>query len=150
LRYVNNAAGSWSTQTVDDHGGRHVAIAVDAAGWVHISYYDATNRNLRYATNASGVWVTQIVDSSGDVGASPAIALDSAGKVHISYTDDTNHDVKYATNASDTWRTYVIDNAWVSGIYSTPGAYTSIAVDSIDKVHISYRGDSALMYATNR
>ena len=150
LRYVSNATGSWSTQTVDDHAGHYVAIAVDAKGWAHLSYYDAINRDLKYATNASGMWVTQTIDSSGDVGTSTAIALDAAGKVHISYTDDTNHDLKYATNASDVWRTYVIDSTWVSGISATPGAYTSIAVDSIGKVHVSYRGDAALMYATNR
>ena len=150
LRYVSNATGPWSTQTVENQVGQHVAIAVDTAGWAHISYYDATNRDLKYATNASGAWITQTVDSSGDVGTSISIALDIAGKVHISYTDDTNHDLKYATNVSGAWRTYVIDSGWVSGISSTPGAYTSIAVDSIGRVHISYRGDTALMYATNR
>lgn len=117
---------------------------------MHISYYDATNGDLKYATNASGAWATQAVDSVGNVGLSTSIALDASGHAHISYTDATNHTLKYATNSSGAWMTYTIDSSvYVAGLLSSLGGYTSIAIDSTGKVHVSYRGDTHLRYATN-
>jgi hypothetical protein len=53
LRYATRpAAGTWTITTVDDSSpdtGRQGSLAVDPSGAVHISYQDATNRNLRYA-----------------------------------------------------------------------------------------------------
>lgn len=153
LGYATNASGTWVTATIDSEGdvGTSTSIAADSAGKVHISYRDTTNYDLKYATNASGAWVTATIDSEGDVGSLTSIAADSGGKVHISYTDDTNHALKYATNASGEWKTYTIDNAaWVGSLLSGPGGYTSIAVDSTGSVHITYRGNTDLRYATNR
>jgi hypothetical protein len=146
LKYTTNALGSWATETVDV--GTDVllysAIAVEADVKAHLSYYDVTNGDLKYATNATGHWVTQTIDSIGDVGSSAAIALDANGHAHIAgYTDATNHSLKYATNMSGSWVTYIIDS-------TTYGGYISIAVDSTSKIHISYRGDTDLRYATNR
>jgi len=53
------------------------------------------------------------------------------------------------SNASGVWNPMVIDSAAkVTGICCTDS--TSIAVDSIGKVHISYRGSEGVWYATNR
>ena len=59
LRYVTWTPGSgWTSTVVDSLGnvGRPCAIAVDAGGGVHISYYDATNEKVKYAVKggASG------------------------------------------------------------------------------------------------
>jgi len=153
LKHATNASGVWVSETVDDAGdvGTHVSIASDSAGNMHVSYYDAGDGDLKYATNASGSWVAQPVDSGGDVGRGTGIALDTFGHVHIAYTDVTNHSLKYATNASGSWETQTVDGAsYVGGILSSDNGYTSIAIDSTGKVHISYRGDGALKYATNR
>jgi len=98
-------------------------------------------------------WTIQTVDSDGYVGAWSSLALDSNDKVHISYHDYgeatdtgfTKEDLKYATNSSGSWQTFVIDSA------GDVGSYTSIALDSNDKVHISYFADliGDLKYATN-
>jgi hypothetical protein len=151
LKYTTNALGSWATETVDSavDVGLHTAIAVDAGGKTHLSYYDVTNGDLRYATNATGSWVIQTVDRAGDVGRAVAIALDANGSAHISYIDVTNNFLKYATNASGSWVTSTKDVVATPPWYSA--YYTSIAVDSTGKVHISYRGEeNHLRYVTNR
>jgi len=153
LKHVTNASGAWVTEVADNQGdvGRYVSIASDTSGSMHLSYYDASNGALKYATNATGLWVTEIVDNVGDVGVGTAIALDASDHVHIGYTDATNHALKYATNATGAWQTLIVDGAsYVGGIVASNNGYPSIAVDSTDKVHISYRGDGRLKYATNR
>ena len=87
------------------------------------------------------------------VGSFTSIAIDSNGYVHISYYDCgeltggfcTKGDLKYATNASGSWKTYTIDSE------GDVGEWTSIAIDSNGKVHISYLDDTNndLKYATN-
>ena len=148
----------WNYQTVDSSPGvgYYTSIALDAAGKVYISYYDRTNYDLKYATNASGSWVTTTVDSSGDVGKYTSIALDKSGNVHISYAaaGASNYDVvlKYATNVSGSWVTTTVDSRKHTDEYiSIIGEYTSIAVDTSGKVHISYFDEylQALKYATN-
>ena len=54
--------------------------------------------------------------------------------------------LKYATNASGSWEAAIIDN---SG--ENIGAFSSIAIDTSDKVHISYSQahPGPVEYATN-
>jgi len=163
LKYATNVSGSWVTTVVDSglgyftsmslSRGAELWVAVDSSDKVHISYCDVTNEDLKYATNASGSWVTTTVDSVGSVGRHTSIAIDSSDKVHISYYDATNEDLKHATNASGSWVTEIVD----SGLGYSPisakkeGRYTSIAIDSSDRVHINYYDSTAeeLKYATN-
>lgn len=154
LYYVYHDGAAWHYETADLSSGvgSYASIALDTSGKAHISYYDSANVALKYATNATGSWITTIVDSSGGVGTYTCIALDTSGKVHISYTYDNgvgyfvyNADLKYATNESGSWVTTTVDS---NGIV---GWYTSIVVDALDQVRISYfdRTNSDLKYATN-
>ena len=159
LKYATNASGQWVITTVDSAGdaGDFSSIAVGSANKVHISYKDNTNGDLKYATNASGQWVITTVDSTGNVGNFSSIAIDSANKVHISYllgrTNMSYGDLKYATNVSGNWVTTTLESDIDRG--GNSARYTSIAIDSSDKVHISYYDDSwedhlyHLKYATN-
>ena len=154
LKYATNASGAWVTTTVDSSGevGEYTSIALDSSGKVHISYYGGYGGGLKYATNASGSWVATTVDSGTYyVGKYTSIALDSSGKAHISYYDATSYappkqDLKYATNASGAWVTTTVDGS------GEVGEYTSIALDSSGKVHISYydytSGDLKYAYGT--
>jgi hypothetical protein len=150
-----SSASSWTTTSVVTTGdvGSFTSIAIDSNDAVHISYYDGTNDDLKYATCASSCssassWTTTSVDTTGNVGIWTSIAIDSNDAVHISYYDTTNKDLKYATCASScssasSWTTTSVDTTGIVG------PYTSIAIDSNDAVHISYRDatNSDLKYA---
>lgn len=69
--------------------------------------------------------------------------LDAAGKAHAGYTQWPGT-IRYATNQSGSWASVFIG----SSSSGQPSA-TSIALDSAEKVHLSYVVGSALRYATN-
>ena len=86
-------------------------------------------------------------DVPGDIVANEGIwntlAIDSTGKRHVAY--NANTELYYATDKSGSWVSTLVDSTL------TVGRFTDIAVDSNDKVHISYYDDSNkdLKYATD-
>ncbi len=128
--------------------GEYSSIGVDGSGYIHISYYDAVNRDLKYATNKSGDWVISLVDSTGRVGKYSSIAIDSNNRPHISYFDESNDNLKYAIYDGDSWDKDTVP----SEVDTIEGGYTSIAVDSGNRPHISYYDSGAgnLLYAVKR
>ena len=158
LMYATDKSGSWVDSYADSSGsvGEYTSISVDSNDAVHISYYDATNGNLKYATCSSSCssassWSKVTVDSSsGDVGEHTSISVDSNDALHISYYDATNTNLKYATcssscSSASSWSKVTVDSS--SG---DVGRYGSIAIDSNDALHISYRDSTLddLKYAT--
>ena len=156
LKYATGTSGSWDTYAIEigsgSSAGLETSIAIDSKDRIHICYRNSVELGssyLRYATNASGSWVKSTIDSPG--GQFSSIAVDSNDKIHISYYCEQifYNDLKYATDASGIWATHTIDHAY-QGVL---GYYTSIAVDSNDKIHISYYNNSLtaydLKYATN-
>ena len=156
IKYATDKTGSWVTISIDTSGnvGSSTSIAIDSNDAVHISYYDATNTGLKYATCSSGCtttsnWNIVSVDTTGNVGWWTSIAVNSNNAVHISYYDSTNDDLKYATCASScsstsSWSKVTVDSS------GDVGKYSSVAIDSNDAVHISYRDSTNddLKYAT--
>jgi hypothetical protein len=120
--------------------GEFSSIALDASGNPHISYLDFVaegNRNLKYATRLPGGWKVDTVDAEGDVGWFSSIAVDAEGQPHIAYYDFDNGlgggKLKYARRSpTGTWSTETVDSN------GDVGAYTSIALDSSGRPHISY------------
>lgn len=166
LQYATNTSDTWEIVTIDEEGrvGKNTSIAINAGSNVHISYFDSSKNSIRYATNKSRSWQTFTIGSVGEfMDGYNSIALDSNDKAHIAYfrcgvwnNEDNgceNGSLKYATYSSSTWQIFTID----SSSYKEAGWHPSIAVDSNDKIHISYGkcpyGNSAmegqLMYATN-
>ncbi|MBI1908544.1 MAG: hypothetical protein HYS22_00005, partial [Deltaproteobacteria bacterium] len=97
MKLAKNSGSGWTTSTIDTVASGLTGIAIDSKGFLHICYYDSTNKDLKYATNLTGSWVTMTLDSTGDVGNYCDIAIDSNDRLHISYYDATNGRAKYAT-----------------------------------------------------
>ncbi len=125
----------WGDVVVDSglNSASNTSIALDSNGYIHITYYDATNNALKYATNSSsGAWSWVIIDSAGDVGKHSSIAIDSNDKVHISYYGANNNDLFYMTNQSGGWVKTTIDSV------GNVGKYSSIDLTSGNLPRISY------------
>jgi len=142
----------WTIETIESEGdvGLSSSIVLDSSDKIHIAYRNSSGRFLKYATNASGAWVITNVDGAiGFVVEHISLAIDSNGTLHISYSygpySSSDKYLRYATNASGDWVISTIESA------GARVSYTSIAVDSNNKVHISYHdaADFDLRYATN-
>ena len=118
--------------------GEFLSMELDSSNNPHISYYDATHRDLRYATWNVGpsTWYTETLDQYGeDIGLYTSLTLDAGNKSHISYYDDTNGALKYMyqTPAGGWSVPMTVDNSSLK-----VGLYTSVALDSSGNPHISY------------
>ena len=133
--------------------GTYTSIALDSNDAVHISYYRIAD-GLKYATcsnnctNASNWDIVSINSGSHRIGTT-SIAIDSNDGVHISFYDENNDDLDYATCSSgctsaSNWDIVSVDTT------GTVGPYNSIAIDSNDGIHISYKDytNDDLKYAT--
>ncbi len=65
--------------------GLHTSIAVDAAGTIHVAYYDKDQGALRYANYSGGLWKTVLVDDEGNTGYYTSLALGPDGNPRIAY-----------------------------------------------------------------
>lgn len=143
LKYATNASGSWTLQTIDATGNfdssyeSSTAVAIDAAGKVHVCYYHALATPLKYASNVSGTWETQIVDGNGKSG---DVSIDSGDNIYIVYNKTTGGKLSQATNMTGNW---------VSSELDLTGGEPKIAIDSSDNLHVAYISGGGLCYANN-
>ena len=142
------APPAWQMFTVDSgQVGLYSALAVDSNDKLHIAYFDNGNSNLKYATDSIGSWNQFTIDNQGSLGHYPSIDVDSNDAVHISYLAGLEN-LKYATNAGGGWSRSVADTGGGSSNHQQ-GFYSSIKLDSNDRIHISYMGDNLdLKYTT--
>ncbi len=150
LKYADNVNGVWANVTVDGSSnvGLWNAIAVDSSDKAHVAYVDSTGHTLKYANNMISGFTTSFIDTSGFVkNAGVSIALDRMGIPHVGYilTNITDQLVQRSLNGT-VWDKTVID-----GSADVLGFWNSMAIDSHNRVHISYYDQTieALKYATN-
>lgn len=151
LKYATNASDAWVIKDVDKNSivTNYISVAVDAAGYVHIAYYDALSLAQKYASNTSGSWATATIDNNGNTGLYNRIVADSAHqKIHVSYFDTDAKAVRYAVCSSACTETAHWEIVRVSSS-GDAGRYNSLFRDNTGKIHVSYIGGSDLRYAEN-
>lgn len=125
----------WSVEPVDTRPGAGIdpALAIDANGAAHLSYYEQDDQDLVYATKAGSRWQSITLDAPGDVGQYSAIAVDPNGSVHITYFDATNGALKYALRRpGQNWSISTVDRQ------AKVGSWPALVLDLDGNPSISY------------
>ncbi len=133
---------------IDVSGGYDVAIAVDAEGAVHFTYYnydrypESFEPTLWYATNASGTWHVESVVETLAAWTSPTIAISPKGQVMVAY-ESLRHGVRVATRLSDsngniTWDGPTVESRTnnISFVFRP----LSLSIDAVGGVHLVFSG----------
>ncbi|EHR75977.1 MAG: conserved putative subtilisin peptidase [uncultured Candidatus Poseidoniales archaeon] len=142
------SASSWSTVEIDASTTSSYmskqSIAVDSNNGIHITY--GLNGNLTYATCSSSCtsassWTNTTVDT-GSFNGVGEIALDSNEHLYISYGKGSSFaasKLAYATCSSSC----TSSSSWTNTTFNTTaGTVRGLALDSNDRVHISYHTSS--------
>ncbi len=139
----NPTVSKWQSEVVDSAPltGAYAALAFNSNSRPFISYYDAANGNLKLAYNLAGVWVLKVVDTN-------PVALSSEDSTQ---EDDTTTSPElrafYDKLQSIPWSNPLeatnpqMDIAEIVYDGGGVGKHTSIAVDHLGRVHISYYDD---------
>ena len=123
-------------------------IAVDSNGYKHITYgVGFSPYEVNYTTDVSGSWVTTPLLQNSDAGGYHDIVVDSNDKIHIVWRNYSSGSIIHLTNAGGSWVNTTVDSSVGNG-------RISMAIDSLDNLHISYYDSSPgyngdLKYAHN-
>jgi len=163
IYYINNVSGAFGSPVLDsDSIGMDPSIAVDTAGFVHISWtrsnWDTLLNNLYYATNTTGVFQTQRVTYTPSLAeAYPSIALSRAGDVGIGYcryrpAAGTN-DIMFASKKVGE-PLFTIDSLgpghWNASFGAVNWNDRAVTIDRFDYVHFTYYGPNGTEYAKSQ
>jgi hypothetical protein len=133
LKYAHGDSTIWTSEIVDTSGsvGLYCSIAIDASGYPHISYYDASKADLKYAHMDGSGWHVQRIDSMATKGLYTSIAIDQFGAPHIGYRSVTEGGLRHAYWDGFGWISELIESGFGMG------CYVSLALDPQDYPHIS-------------
>lgn len=139
---LNTTTGLWESEIVDSDPrvGAHAALAFNATSIPFISYYDGTNGRLKVAYKVGAIWTKMVVDT-------PVLMA-------VSGTEERQlSSVEKNPNMPEELATQVLGRPWREAeLYlNIPdeaeaivpdaggvGKYTSITIDSLGRVHVSY------------
>jgi FlgD Ig-like domain len=132
LKYTRRSgAGVWSSppeilETLPFNGFTN-SMAIDAAGNVHLAYYNNNNGigdamyGLKVGNNA---FTRQTIDATGNVGAYCSLALTQNGAPRVAYADFSNGQTRFAFKNGSSWETEPVD------LSPTSGQFCALALDA--------------------
>ena len=151
LYLATGAGNQWDVEIIDNTigRGRSNSMYIEPDGTIHISYYDAMEKDLWYAVNNGTGWKAELAQDHCDAGYYNSIAVDTSGNVYIAFYKSCLSGVNFLymmEKSGGTWTEYMADG--VEGC----GFYPSIAIASDGYPSVSYYcelsgGDSALKYS---
>lgn len=127
---------TWHIETLKStpgsDAGWYASLAIDAAGSLHVAYYDAEHAELLYSYRNRGdkQWFTTTVDSKG-AGTYVSLAVDAAGQPHFAYNSRYEEGLHYATWDGKQWHRQNVDAEHTN-------YFTSIQLDKDGHPRISY------------
>lgn len=150
LYYGFHDGTSWHIEIVDaaSNVGAVASLALDNAGYPHISYLDTQGSLLKYARWTGSNWEIETIDSNPYTLIECALELDANGNPHIAYAEFTYAPyftgfMKYAHKTPTGWQVESPGSAPFGFLNSV-----SLALDANGFPHISYsRNGLELEYA---
>ncbi len=142
LEFAFLGPDGWSVEVVDANGdaGRYSALAYDANGNPHISYFVASNREsgtVRYASWDGSQWQIEDVDNlenirMGHIGARKitSLVIDTDGEPHLVYSDQDL--IIYARKDADSWTMQEVVTAGDQPL----GQLVELALDGDENPHL--------------
>jgi hypothetical protein len=151
--YADNTTGTWTvaqlTSAPANSPQGQPDIAVDASGVSHLTWsgYDrsfSSEQQVWYSDNSGGSWPSPTRLTSAVAGFSQggsSIMLDRAGSSHLLWTGAIDpyqnvRQIRYMDNTSGSWSP-ITD---VTSVSNSDQGRAMMAVDSYDRVHITWRG----------
>jgi len=129
----------WTWDVIDQNQYyiEQTSLGLDRLDQAHLSYYDASKKNLKYASqNDSGGWDTYTLDTGG-VGLYNSLAIAPNGSVNIAYYDQTNGDLKLIYSGLGIFGSPIaVDGGRAAGL--DVGRTPSLKIDKDNLWHISY------------
>jgi hypothetical protein len=128
LKHATLIGGSWSIEALDELHSVDSAT-LDSDGCVH-GCYCSDEGALVYFSNSSGAWESETIDANCIVQMwSASVAVLDGGTRTITYCDELNDNLKMARRG---------DGEWYVSVLASDAGYSSMAVDSLNNVVVSY------------
>src|SRR6476661_1950726 len=125
--------------TIDDGSAAYTSIGTNAAGTLHLLYYNNTDLHGAACSADCGTatnWQVTAVDTSGNAGSFTSVVVEPQGGVHVTYFENDSGDLRYAVCASPcttpTWSSGPVDTTGRVGIGS------SLVLDGTGTLHASW------------
>jgi hypothetical protein len=144
LIYLRNTGGVWEKEAITS-GWRSLfpSPAFDAAGRLHVAYFDESRGDLEYASRVGGRWEIETVEDLGWVGVRAALAFGPGDVPWISYYEygpkyAEYFYVKVARRTERGWEVSTVEKLRNSPHKEESVPRTAISVDGRGRPHVVY------------